>query len=85
LWAVAVGVVRVAIRPLAAALTSIVIAFGVALVHDYYGLLYCDDLHPPYMFIFPPAFGLYAVVIFAFVELAFRAANWVDDPGNRDD
>ncbi|MHC4401536.1 MAG: hypothetical protein ACYTG0_17830, partial [Planctomycetota bacterium] len=31
LWAVAVGVVRVAIRPLAAALTSIVIAFGVAL------------------------------------------------------
>jgi len=79
LWVVVVGVVRVAIRPLAAAFTSVVMAFGVALIHDYSGLLYYDDLHPPYMFVFPPAFGLYAVVIFAFVELALRAVNWVDN------
>ena len=85
LWAVVVGVVRVAIRPLAAAFTSVVIAFGVSLIHEYYGLLYYDDLHPPYTFIFPPACGLYAVVIFAFVELAFRAVNWVDNLGDRRD
>jgi hypothetical protein len=84
-WVVVVAVVRVAIRPLAAALTSAVIAFGVALIHDYYGLLYYDDLHPPYMFIFPPAFGLYAVVVFAFVEFALRAANWVDNLGDSHD
>ena len=57
LWVVVVGVVRVAIRPLAAALTSAVIAFGVALIHDYYGLLYYDDLHPPYVFVFPQHFA----------------------------
>ena len=83
LWLVVVGVVRVAIRPLAAACTSVGIAFGVALIHDYFGLLYCDDAYPSYFFIFPPAFGLYAVIVFAFVELVLRAATWVYDLGDR--
>ena len=79
LWVVIVGIVRAAVRPLAAGFTSVAIAFGVGLIHDSYGLLYYDDHHSsymsPYMFAFPPAFTLYAVVIFAFVELAFRTVN----------
>ena len=85
LWVVVVGVVRVTVRPLVAAFTSVVIAFAVALIHECHGLLYYDDIHPPYMFIFPPAIGLYAVVIFAFVELALCAANWLDNLGERHD
>ena len=85
LWLVLVGFVRATARPLAAAGTSVVIAFGVALIHDYYDLLYRDDLHPPYELLFPPAFALYAVVIFAFVEFAFRAGDWVDNLGGRHD